>query len=612
MTVFNHGRNAASRAGEASAGHSIKTGPGRHTFSLVCLASRVPCPRVAGGVGHKEATRPVFFKEKPLPQYRTRNLHAVILLLLGLLSLPATAADWVYTAVEGDNLWDLSEKYLDSQLRFEQVRKLNNIEFPKRMRPGTRLRIPMKWIRSNPVPARLGAVQGKVKLTRADGKQEAQISAGTVIQLGDILKTATGSSAAVIFADGSVITLHSASEMRFDHLSAHGETGMVDSRLHLIDGRLDTRVKPAVGPGSRFEIQTPSAISAVRGTEYRAAVTAEGHASNIEVLHGKVQVTGARKPRLIAAGFGTRVAAGKPPSQPKKLLPPPVLDPVPARIRQLNWPLTWKAIAQAQSYRVEIGVDKTFDVLVWEQLVNQARIPLPDVADGEYQIRVRGIDQHGLEGKSIVKSLRIDVHPQPPVPLLPQEGKTLRGVAAELQWTASADAEKYLLEIAADESFEQIVLRQPDLGSTRYETSGIVKPGTYHWRVTSIAPDGEFGPAGAPRFWHLKPVPEKVEPAVASEEDRLVASWPSASPQQTYQAQLAFNREFTDLEFDQTLSEPRISFDQLNGQVRYLRVRSIEPDGYHGPWGTVQRIDPPPDPTAWIVPLIGVLGVILL
>jgi len=46
--------------------------------------------------------------------------------------------------------------------------------------------------------------------------------------------------------------------------------------------------------------------------------------------------------------------------------------------------------------------------------------------------------------------------------------------------------------------------------------------------------------------------------------------------------------------------------------VRYLRVRSIEPDGYLGPWGTVQRIDPPPDPTAWMVPILGVLGIILL
>ncbi|MGB5562701.1 MAG: FecR domain-containing protein [Sedimenticolaceae bacterium] len=534
------------------------------------------------------------------------------MLLLSLLSLPALAADWIYTVVDGDNLWDLSARYLDSQLRFEQVRKLNNVEFPKRMQPGTRLRIPMKWIRSNPVPANIAATRGQVELTRADGAQETAVAPGLIIRLGDVLKTGEDSSATVIFADGTKLTLRSASEMRFDHLSAHGKTGMVDSRLHLIDGRMDTRVKPAVGPGSRFEIQTPSAISAVRGTEYRAAVTADGHASNIEVLRGKVKVTGARKSRLVNAGFGTQVAQGQPPTPPRKLLPAPILNPVPERIRQLHWPLSWQAINQAHAYRVQISTDATFDTLLWEQIVNNARAALPDLPDGNYQVRVRGIDKGGLEGKNSAHPVLIDTHPQPPLPLQPREGKTLRGVSAELQWSASADAHRYQLEIAADEAFEQIVLSQGDLNTTRYEAAGVVEPGTYYWRVASVAADGEVGPAGAIRFWHLKPMPEKVQPAIEPEEDRLVASWPQASPEQTYHVQLAFDPSFSNLELDEFTPKPSISFPKSSTEVRYLRVRSIEPDGYQGPWGIVQRIDRPPDAGAWIIPLIGVLGLLLL
>jgi len=551
-------------------------------------------------------------RDIPLPQHHTQLAGVIAFLLLLLCSLPVPAADWIYTVVEGDNLWDLSEKHLDNQLRFEQVRRLNNVKFPRRMRPGTRLRIPMQWIRSNPVPAQIDAIQGQVELTRADGTKVADVSTGLNIHLGDSLKTGDKSSTAVVFADGTVLTLYSTSEMRFDHLSAHGETGMVDSRLHLIDGRLDTRVKPAVGPGSRFEIHTPSAISAVRGTEYRTAVTAGGESSNIEVLHGKVKVTGASRPRLVNAGFGTQIAKGKPPARPRRLLAAPKLDPVPERIRQLNWPLTWQAIKKAVGYRVEIGAGKTMDTLVWEKLVPHARMPLPGLPDGAYLIRVRGIDGEGLEGNDTIKPLLIDTHPQPPVPLNPQEGKTLRGVAAELQWTASADADRYLLEIAADKTFQNVSIRQPDLTSTRFRTDSISEPGTYYWRVTSVTADGERGPAGAVRFWHLKPVPQKVEPAVESEDDRLIASWPQASPDQSYQVQLAHDRGFKELEIDEVTSEPRIGFEQPSGGVRYLRVRSIEPDGYQGPWGTVQRIDPPPDAGAWIVPLIGVLGILLL
>ena len=240
-----------------------------------------------------------------LVSLRRRGPRAVIAGALALAGLPATAADWIYTVVDGDNLWDVSTRYLDTTLRYEQLRRLNNIERPRRMQPGTRIRVPMKWIRSNPARAMVAAIGGQATLMRQDGSQEHLDAAGAAIGLGDRLRTAAESSVAVRFADGSMVTLYEDSEMLFDHLSAHGETGMVDSRLRLIEGRLDTRVKPAVGPGSRFEIHTPSAISAVRGTAYRAATRESGRLSNIEVLEGRVAVAGASR-----EGHGVELLGG--------------------------------------------------------------------------------------------------------------------------------------------------------------------------------------------------------------------------------------------------------------------------------------------------------------
>lgn len=539
-------------------------------------------------------------------------LGPLLALLLALPTTAAFAAEWIYTVVDGDNLWDLSERFLDSPLRFEQVRRLNDVAFPKRMQPGTRLRVPMEWIRSNPVSARVAAIQGGAELTRADGSTLADPPPGTTIGLGDVLSTGPDSSVAVEFADGSVLTLHSASEMRFDHLSAHGETGMVDTRVHLLDGRLDTRVQPAVGPGSRFEIQTPSAISAVRGTQYRAAVVDGGTASNVEVLEGKVQVTGERRPRLVPAGFGTRVAVGQPPIPPRPLLPAPTLDPLPAPVRALNWPVTWQTVPQAKAYRIEIAADRGLDVLLWDRVVERARSALPDLPDGGYWLRVRAIDTLGLEGKSTVAPLQIDARPQPPVALQPADGQMLRGSAAELRWTDSADADHYRLEIARDAAFSDIVLAREGLNATAFYTAEISEPGTYHWRLTSVAADGEQGPAGDARAWELKPVPEAVDAALETGGDGLVASWRPGEAGQTYQVQVAADAAFTDLELDRTVAEPRIDLGPVSGQVRFLRVRAIEPDGYRGPWGAVQRIDPPPDPTRWLIPALGVLGILLL
>jgi hypothetical protein len=530
-----------------------------------------------------------------------------------LLILPVHAADWIYAVVDGDNLWNLSERFLDSPTRFEALRRLNNIEQPTRMLPGTRLRVPMAWIRSNPVSATIDQIEGEALLVRGDGTTEPMPEPGTKIRLGDTLRTAKESSVAVRFADDSVLTLHSGSEIRFDHLSAHGETGMVDTRLHLFKGRLDTRVKPAEGPGSRFEIKTPSAVSAVRGTEFRSGVSDQADDSRFEVLGGKVLVSAKHKARLVPAGFGTKVALGKPPAPLRKLLPAPDLSELPSPVRQLGYRLRWPTIEKAVAYRAEIAREPAFDILLWEQLLDRPGLSLPDLADGQYHLRVRAIDEAGLEGINARTALHIDARPQPPVALYPQDGAVLRGIAAELKWSASDDADRYLLEIAENADFNGGVVRLPDLQEPRYTASQIEQAGTYHWRLSSIASDGEIGPPGVSRKWQLKPKPAKIDAAVAPSDDGLLrASWPAGSADLRYQAQLAHDREFKDIEIDRTTETAELSFEPLTGQVRFLRIRSIEADGYKGPWGTIQRIDPPPDKTRWMIPIIGALGILLL
>ncbi|MES9971201.1 MAG: FecR domain-containing protein [Candidatus Thiodiazotropha sp.] len=540
-------------------------------------------------------------------QFRTRILALLLVFTLS----PATGAEWVYTVVDGDNLWDFSEKYLDSVMRFEKLRKLNNIKNPKRLQPGSWLRVPMKWIKSNAVPATLADLEGQVQLTRADGSRVSPIKAGILIRLGDKLRTGPKSSAAILFADRTALTLHSHGEMSFDHLSAHGETGMVDSRLRLIQGRLQTKVRPSAGPGSRFEIYTPSAISAVRGTDYRAAVTDNGTGSNIEVLEGKVEVSGGEKQQLVAAGYGTRIQQGMAPTPPVKLLPPPTFDPIPEVVRQFDWRLQWGAIQDALNYRIEVSGDQGFSVLIWDQVTDQTGLPLPELPDGEYWVRVRGIDANGLEGNSRVTAVLLDTQPQAPLSLNPPDGAIHRGGGLALQWTKSEGVDSYLLEIASDRDFTQIVHRGEALRETRYQADIISEPGTYYWRVTSIL-DSESGPPGVVRSWQLRPALEAVDSTIETMDDKVTASWRHAKDGQHYQVQLALDPEFNNLELDQKTDQPEVSFDQIQGQVRYLRVRAIDDDGYQGPWGNVQRIEPPPDQGIWAVPILFILGLFFI
>jgi len=542
-------------------------------------------------------------------------LRYVALIALVLLFLPTTlsAQDWIYTVTKGDNLWEFSEKHLDTVLRFEQLRKINNIQNPKIMPPGSKIRVPLKWVRSNPVPAEIAEFRGSVELFRADGENEKITQTGALLQLGDRIKTGPDSTVAIKFADDSIMTLHADSLIRFDHMSAHGTTGMVDSRLHLIDGRMDTRVTPAVGPGSRFEIHTPSAISAVRGTEYRTAVSAKDNASSIEVLHGKVAVQGAQKQRLINAGFGTKVAQGKQPIAPRKLLRAPGLAGIPDRIRIIGWTLSWEKLKGATQYRVEVSDQDNFNTILWQKKTEYAKVGLPDLLDGQYYVRVRGIDELGLEGIQKVTPFLMDTRPQPPVQLKPAPAQVFRATTPELQWSDSAEADRYHLEIATDENFQQLIVAQKDFKGTKFDTSEWSDTQIYYWRLTSITAEGEYGPVGESRSYEIKPIPETVTAEMNTTDDgMLVASWRAGTPGLSYQVQMADDPGFKAITLDETISEPKLSFEPVSGQMRYLRVRGIEPDGYQGPWGAVQKIEPLPDDTRWWVPILGIIGIIAL
>lgn len=533
--------------------------------------------------------------------------------LLFALAGKVSAEDWIYTVVEGDNLWDLSEKYLHRVSYYKQLQQINGVENPRRMPPGMHLRIPLKWIRSNPVPAEILEIRGDVKLVRADAsKLDKPLEPGVLIQLGDRLETGASASVAVKFADGSVATLHENGVVRFDHLTAYGDSGMVDSRVHLFEGRLNSRVRRAVGPGSRFEIGSPSAISAVRGTELRVAFDRVEATSRVEVLKGGVAVSGQKKTRLIRSGFGTLVESGKPPIPPIRLLPAPKLEPLPEKIEQSGWPIQWQALDGADSYRMEIASNPDFTTFLWDRAVDAPRAALPGLPDGTYYVRVHGIAANGIGGLNTVAELILDVHPQPPIPLRPEDQGAVRGVAPELHWTASSEAASYRLQVAVDPDFETLIVDKTNVHANSYSLPDVRALGQYYWRLASIAPDGEQGPYSPTRMWENKPLPEKPEPEISADEKEVVAAWREGAAGQTYQVQISDDPEFGELMLDEKIDQAELRFAPAPGVVRYLRVRILEPDGFEGPWGATQRIDPAPDDSWIIAPILAILGFILI
>ena len=69
---------------------------------------------------------------------------------------------WVYVVSDGDNLWDISKKFLDKVERYTDLQKINQIKHPKKIPPGTLLRIPMQWIKHQPTSAKITFYNGHI------------------------------------------------------------------------------------------------------------------------------------------------------------------------------------------------------------------------------------------------------------------------------------------------------------------------------------------------------------------------------------------------------------------------------------------------------------------
>lgn len=128
-------------------------------------------------------------------------------------------------------------------------------------------------------------LSGNATVTREHAS--APLVLGAALEPGDVLATDTGSRVRLQLIDGSIINLGSQSEFSIGSVvSSDPVTGRQVS-LDLLNGALRAFAAAAT-PKSRFEIRTPNAITAVRGTEW-GILTSQGQ-SDVLVLSGRVGV----------------------------------------------------------------------------------------------------------------------------------------------------------------------------------------------------------------------------------------------------------------------------------------------------------------------------------
>jgi hypothetical protein len=163
-------------------------------------------------------------------------------------------------------------------------------------------------------------LSGSVQIQRAGAN--ITVVQGISVELHDRLVTSVNSSAVVVLSSGVTLTLGEHTNLAFDQTVTTGGTGRTE--LNMLQGGLRSIV-PVLAPTQNFEVHTPNASTAVRGTDFdvtyidgrvRPGYGGCQRYTDVRVREGIVAVANLANPTQaveIEAGYETTVPCLLPP-----------------------------------------------------------------------------------------------------------------------------------------------------------------------------------------------------------------------------------------------------------------------------------------------------------
>jgi len=163
-------------------------------------------------------------------------------------------------------------------------------------------------------------IHGVVDVFRSGGKKAVVVAVGATVAVGDIVRTGRRSRAQLQLADGSVLNIGSLTKIQIGEFSFDAERKIRKSSISDFRGKVRAAVSKSTNKNSFFEIKTPGAVAAVRGTNY--GVDAISPNETVVVTYsGTVAVSNLFGPKqnqkvLVRKGQYTRVVSTQAPSAP--------------------------------------------------------------------------------------------------------------------------------------------------------------------------------------------------------------------------------------------------------------------------------------------------------
>lgn len=503
-----------------------------------------------------------------------------------------SAGEPVFTHVvtREETLIALSRRLLADPRQWPQLQQHNRIADARRVPVGTVLKIPVRLLATEPVPARVLSASGEVS-----GPQGVAVAAGQALPQGARLQAGDGGQATLQLVDGTVLRLRAGSTVQVETSRRLPGSGGALSGVKVEDGQVEVQAQKRPGAGAPgFQISTPQGLLGVRGTEFRVSVDARAETTRNEVLEGQVMTEGrdGRAGRSVAAGFGVVVDRSGTVTPPVRLLAPPDVSAWPALQERVlvRFPIRPQPAVVAYRAQVAAAADPAFERVLQDVRSTGAELRLVDLPDGDYRIRVRAEDAQGLQGRDALHLFTLKARPEPPLPTGPGPKAVVSGARLDLAWASVDEARSYRLQLARDEAMREPIQDQRTLAGTAWSVDALA-PGVYFWRLASERSATDQGPFGPVQRVELRALPAPLPPPRVGE-DSLKLAW-EGLPGQTFEVELARSADFAVLELTRRTEQSALEL-RLPGTGRYwVRMRARDPDGFVGPYTAPQAFTVP-------------------
>ena len=403
----------------------------------------------------------------------------------------------VYVVRPKDSVIKFTREMLVEPRAWPEIAKFNALKDPNVIFHDQKLNIPLRVLKSTQASAKVISAEGDVTL------QGSTVQPGATLSDGAKIKTGANSSAVIELGDGSRVKIlpGSLAELVTNRDSAmrdsskSGSTNWFSGLMRLTEGALEALASKTARRAKELQIETPTSLVGVRGTEFRVAFDDPlGKAARTEVTEGKVRADNPTQQSGADLPMGTG-AVIKPTEKEVKvvmLLPAPDLGAIPSEVLkpQGNWPMP--TLAGASAYHVQVASDEQFDKIVRDLKVagnTGGNANLSSLPNGNWFARVRGIDALGLEGFNTVKLIavkdgewRVTYSSMSLV-----DGKAVLSWQGQQPGGQAMDSSNYSATLASDAALTQSAVTLQGSDAKASLVLGDLKPGVYFIRMQNAA-----------------------------------------------------------------------------------------------------------------------------